>query len=116
MKIPAYRKVPFELIDPLELFDVLALIAMSVPTGIISYFPMPTFVAPIQVPTHYYCPAPTDGIEGLQLIGAQLVSVQKLPAIFVKYGSYIQRMPFVDRFHGWSNGLFTEGSIAARCR
>ena len=52
MKIPAYRKVTFELIDPLELFDVLTLIAMSVPTGIVSYLSMATFVAPIQVSAH----------------------------------------------------------------
>lgn len=68
MEIPANRQVAFELIDPNELLGILALVTVTVPTGIVGYPLMATLVTTLHMAAHCFGPALADGHKGLKLV------------------------------------------------
>jgi len=69
MKIPADRQSAFQLINPNQLFGILAFITASVTTRVVSNLLMTALIAAVYMPTHGRGPALTYRFEGLQLIG-----------------------------------------------
>src|SRR5690606_28702483 len=108
-----------QFVHPDQLFSVLTLIAVPVPAGVVSYLIVTALITAFDMPAQCCRPALADRRESLYLIEAQLVLLQKCTSILLEYEGHIQWMSFVGlllHLHGWSNGLLTEGSIAARCR
>jgi len=68
MKIPTCRQVAFQLIYPYELFGILALVAVSVPAGVVSDSLMIAFATLLQMTFHGCASALADGPEGLKLV------------------------------------------------
>jgi hypothetical protein len=81
MEVPYRWQIGRKFIYPLHFFCKLALWAMPVAARVIGLFGVPTFVALIGVAAQSRCPAIFYGMKSLQLIGAQVVRVQKIVLI-----------------------------------
>jgi hypothetical protein len=57
MKIPGWRKVVFQPVDPFHLLNVLTLGTMAVPAGVVGMLPVSALVAFILVPSECRSPA-----------------------------------------------------------